>query len=69
MPGRKPSPALSVAMALLTRLATCRERLREAAEQLRQSRDDKDSSRTAEETIDFLMHWLSDFQVAGHRPL
>lgn len=56
-------------MALLARLATRRERLREVAEQFRQSRDDKDSSRIAEETIAFLMHWLSDFQVAGRRPL
>jgi hypothetical protein len=68
MPGRKPSPALSPAMALLARIATCREQLREATEQLRQSRDDKDSSRIAEETIDFLMHWLSDFQVAAQPP-
>lgn len=69
MPGCRPSPALSRAMALLARLATRRERLREVAEQFRQSRDDKDSSRIAEETIAFLMHWLSDFQVAGRRPL
>jgi hypothetical protein len=64
MPGRKPSPALSLAMALLARLAICRERLREATEQLRQPRDDNDSSRIAEETIDLLIHWLSDFQAA-----
>ena len=47
MSSRKPvpSPAPSLAMALLARLGTCREQLKEAAEQLRQSRDDKDASR------------------------
>ena len=48
------SPAPSLAMALLARLAACREQLKEAAEQFRQARDDKDASRIAEETIDFL---------------
>jgi hypothetical protein len=52
-------------MALLVRLAACREQLKEAAEQFRQARDDKDASRIAEETIDFLTHWLKGFQIAA----
>jgi hypothetical protein len=70
MPSRKPdrSLATSRAMALLARLGTCREKLREAAEQLRGSRDDKEASRIAQETIDFLTHWLKSFQItAGAR--
>jgi hypothetical protein len=66
---RDPSLAISLAMALLARLAACREQLKEAAEQLRQSRDDKDASRIAQETIDFLTHWLKSFQVTAGRPL
>ena len=71
MPSRKPfpSPAPSLAMALLTRLAACREQLKQAAEQLRESRDDKDASRIAQETIDFLTHWFKSFQVTAVRPL
>jgi hypothetical protein len=67
MPSRKPdrSLATSLAMALLARLATCREQLREAAEQLRESRDDKEASRIAQETIDFLTHWLKSFQITA----
>jgi hypothetical protein len=66
---RDPSLAISLAMALLARLAACREQLKEAAEQLRHSRDDKDASRIAQETIDFLTHWLKSFQVTAGRPL
>jgi hypothetical protein len=69
MPSRKPSPATSLAMALLARLATCREQLKEAADQLRESRDDEDASRIAQDTIDFLTHWLKSFQVTAVRPL
>jgi hypothetical protein len=71
MPSRKPfpSPAPSLAMALLARLAACREQLTQAAEQLRESPDDKDASRIAQETIDFLTHWLKSFQVTAVRPL
>jgi len=50
---------------LLTRLATCREQLRAAAEQLRQSRADEDASRIAQETVDFLTDWLKTFQITG----
>ena len=53
----------SLAMALLARLAACREQLKQTAEQLREARDDKDASRIAQETIDFLTHWLKSF---GH---
>ena len=55
----------SLAIELLTRLATCRDQLRDAAEQLRQSPDDSDASRIAQETIDFLMQWIGSFQVAA----
>jgi hypothetical protein len=54
-------------MELLARLATCREQLKVAAEQLRQSPDDNDASRIAQETIDFLTHWLKTFQVVAGR--
>ena len=70
MPSRKPDRSLvtSLAMALLARLGACREQLKEAAEQLRESRDDKEASRIAQETIDFLTHWLKSFQItAGPR--
>jgi hypothetical protein len=53
----------------LARLAGCREQLKQAAEQLRESREDKDASRIAQETIDFLTHWLKSFQVTAVRPL
>jgi len=56
-------------MALLARLAACREQLTQAAEQLRESPDDKDASHIAQETIDFLTHWLKSFQVTAVRPL
>jgi hypothetical protein len=69
MPSCKPAPAISRAMALLMQLAACREHLKEAAEQLRQSPDDKDASRIAQETIDFLTHWVKSFQVTAGRPL
>jgi hypothetical protein len=71
MSGRKrdPSLAISLAMVLLARLAACREQLKQAAEQLRESRDDKNASRIAHETIDFLTHWLKSFQVTAGRPL
>ena len=71
MPSRKPfpSPAPSLALALLARLAACREQLRESADQLRESRDDKDASRIAQETVDFLTHWIKSFQVTAGRPL
>jgi hypothetical protein len=49
MSSRSPLPA-SLAIELLTRLATYREQLRVAAEQLRQSRADEDASRIAQET-------------------
>jgi hypothetical protein len=57
----------SLAIELLTRLATCREQLRVAAEQLRQSPDDKDASRIALQTIDFLTQWLKTFQIVAGR--
>ncbi len=65
MPSRKPdrSMATSLAMALLARLGACREQLKVAAEQLRQSPDDNDASRVAQETIHFLTDWLKTFQV------
>jgi hypothetical protein len=53
MSSYKPSPAPSLATVLLARLAVCREQLRDAAEQFRESRDDEDASRIAQETIDF----------------
>jgi hypothetical protein len=68
MPNRNPLPA-SLAMKLLTRLAVCREQLKEAAEQLRQSRDDKDASCIAQETIHFVTDWLKTFQVTAGGPL
>ena len=57
----------SLGMELLTCLASCRERLKLAAEQLRQSSDDQDASRIAQETIDFLMGWIKTFQIKGDR--
>ena len=68
MTGRNPLPA-SLAMELLARLATCREQLRVIAEQLRQSPDDNDASRIAQETIDFLTQWIKSFQVTVGRRL
>jgi hypothetical protein len=65
MPTRKLASATSLAIALLERLATCREQLKVAAEQLRQSPNDSDASRITQETIDFLMHWIGSFQVAA----
>ena len=59
----------SLALELLARLATCREQLKIAAEQLRQSRANEDASRIAQETVDFLTHWIKSFQVAAGRPL
>ncbi len=56
-------------MELLARLAACREQLKEAAEQLRESSDDKEASRIAQETIDFLTHWLKSFQITAGLPL
>jgi len=55
-------------MSLLARLAACREQLREAAEQLRESRNDADAFRIAQETVDFLTQWIKSFQVAAARP-
>jgi hypothetical protein len=71
MPGRKPLPlpSPSLAMELLARLATCRERLKKTAEQFRQSPDDNDASRIAQETVDFLTHWIKSFQVTALCPL
>jgi hypothetical protein len=66
--GRSPLPG-SLAIELLTRLATCRDQLKDAAEQLRQSPDDNDASRIAQETIDFLTRWLKSFQVKADRRL
>ena len=68
MTGRNPLPA-SLAMELLARLATRREQLRVIAEQLRQSPDDNDASRIAQETIDFLTPWIKSFQVTVGRRL
>jgi hypothetical protein len=56
-------------MALLARLGACREQLKQAAAQLRELGDDKDASRIARETIDFLTHWIESFQVTARRPL
>jgi len=56
-------------MELLARLATRREQLRVIAEQLRQSPDDNDASRIAQETIDFLTPWIKSFQVTVGRRL
>ena len=68
MSSRKSALPISLAMELLRCLAPCRERLKLAAEQLRQSPEDKDSSRVAQETIDFLVQWLKSFQItAGSR--
>jgi hypothetical protein len=64
-----PSPTTSLATAVLARLAGCREQLKQAAEQLRESREDKDASRIAQETIDFLTHWIESVQVTAGRPL
>ena len=64
-----PSPSLSLAMKLLACLATCRDQLKEAAEQLRQSPDDNDASCIAQETIDFLAQWIKSFQVTVGRPV
>ena len=68
MSSRNSLPA-SLAIELLTRLATCREQLRIAAEQLRQSRADEDASRIAQETVDFLTRWIKSFRVAAARPV
>jgi hypothetical protein len=68
MSSHKPSPAPSLATVLLARLAVCREQLRDAAEQFRESRDDEDASRIAQETIDFLGRWIKSFQVTADRP-
>jgi hypothetical protein len=68
MPSRSPLPG-SLAIELLKRFATCREQLRVAAEQLRQSRADEDASRIAQETVDFLTQWIKSFQVAAGRPV
>lgn len=68
MSSRKSALPTSPAMELLTRLAPCRERLKLAAEQLRQSPDDRDASRIAQETVDLFMQWLKSFQItAGSR--
>jgi hypothetical protein len=68
MTSRQPSLPSSLAIALLERLGTCREKLKETAEQLRQLPDDRDASRIAQETVDFLAHWIKSFQViAGRR--
>jgi hypothetical protein len=69
MSSRKPVPwpAPSLAMALLVRLAACREYLKEADEQIRESRDDEEASRIARETIDFLTHWLKSFAPNSSR--
>ena len=63
MPSRKPPRETSLAMALLACLAKCREHLKEAAEQFRESRDDEEASRITQETIDFLAQWLKSFQI------
>jgi hypothetical protein len=68
MSSRSPLPG-SLAIELLKRLATCREQLRVAAEQLRQSGADEDASRIAQETLDFLTQWIKSFQVRAARPL
>jgi hypothetical protein len=62
---RKSALPISLAMEMLTCLAPCRERLKEAAEQLRQSPDDEDASRVAQETTDYLTHWIKSFQVTA----
>jgi hypothetical protein len=69
MTSRKPAPAaISLALALLERLAVCRDQLKMAADQLRESCDDEDASRVAQETVDFLVQWLKSFQItAGSR--
>ena len=68
MSSRKSALPTSLAMERLTCLAPCGERLKLAAEQLRQLPDDKDASRIAQETIDFLTRWIKSFQVtAGSR--
>jgi hypothetical protein len=69
MTSRKPAPAaISLALALLERLAVCRDQLKMAADQLRESCDDEDASLVAQETVDFLVQWLKSFQItAGSR--
>jgi hypothetical protein len=67
MSSRKAALPRSLAMDLLTRLAACREQLKLVAEQFRQSPDDQDASRIAQETIDFLTQWIKSFQVAAGR--
>jgi Amidase len=71
MSSRKPDPlpAIPLAMLLLGRVEECIEQLKESADQLGQSRDNKDASRVARETIDFLKHWLTSFQITAGRPL
>jgi hypothetical protein len=64
-----PLPAIPLAMLLLARVEECIEQLKESADQLGQSRDNKDASRVARETIDFLKHWLTSFQITAGRPL
>jgi hypothetical protein len=56
-------------MLLLGRVEECIEQLKETADQLGQSRDNKDASRVARETIDLLKHWLTSFQITAGRPL
>jgi hypothetical protein len=64
-----PLPAIPLVMLLLGRVEECIEQLKESADQLGQSRDNKDASRVAQETIDFLKHWLTSFQITAGRPL
>jgi hypothetical protein len=64
-----PLPAIPLAMLLLGRVEERIEQLKESADQLGQSRDNKDASRVAQETIDFLKHWLTSFQITAGRPL
>jgi hypothetical protein len=64
-----PLPTIPLAMLLLGRVEECIEQLKESADQLGQSRDNKDASRGAEETIDFLKHWLTSPQITAGRPL
>jgi hypothetical protein len=66
---RKSPLPTSLALELLVRLAACREQLKEAAEQLRQSLDDEDASRIAQETTYFLTHWIESFQGTAQRLL
>ena len=69
MSSRKSALPTSLAMELLTSLAPCRHRLKLAAEQLRQSSDDEDATRIAQETVDFLAQWIRSFQVTAGRRL